>query len=548
MTEHPFRAPASTEAGLVKLTLLEAIVKRTVFALGPTESLGDFSFTIGEIPLALVHSATGYLYFYDADDTTTPDDGVTCLVTGNGLRYILADASAIAIASVLAVENDPPVSPAEGDAYVVDTAPTGDWAGYAKDIALYTKRGWVFAGPQIGCSLLNQDTGLNIQYSAAGVWGAMATALDVDAVTPDLMLFPFGVSVEAQQNAPPGSPATGLFYIVGTVPSGAWTGHENDVAYYTESATWAFIDAYDGAIVFNKATGTYLTWFDVLGAWKAPWPYQATCQGRLTLETGVAVSTTDQTAKATLYFTPFRGNHISLYPSGDWGLYEFSQLSLSLAGYTSGKPYDIFIYNNSGTLTLESLVWTNDTTRATALALQDGILVKSGDATRRYLGTIYTSATGQCEDSYAKRYVWNYYNRVARPMRQIPGGTWAYKATTIRQANASTANQLDFVRGVGEDAVEATLHGSVSYSGSGSDGQGTVGIGLDSTTAYSADATRGTAAGSSASTQAYSMAARYQGYPGVGKHSLVWLEQGNNGTPTMTWSGVSGGISGAVMG
>jgi hypothetical protein len=45
-----------------------------------------------------------------------------------------------------------------------------------------------------------------------------------------------------------------------------------------------------------------------------------------------------------------------------------------LSGYTTGKPFDIFGYDNSGSLAIESLVWTNDTVRATALTLQDGIL------------------------------------------------------------------------------------------------------------------------------------------------------------------------------
>ena len=69
------------------------------------------------------------------------------------------------------------------------------------------------------------------------------------------------------------------------------------------------------------------------------------------------------------------------------------------------------------------LVWTNDTTRATAIDLQDGIPVKHGDSTRRYLGTYYTTATGQTEDSVAKRMVWNQNNRTRRQMRRADTGT-----------------------------------------------------------------------------------------------------------------------------
>ena len=134
--------------------------------------------------------------------------------------------------------------------------------------------------------------------------------------------------------------------------------------------------------------------------------------GRLTLASGVPLSFDDQTGKTTLYYTPYNGNVILLYVAGAWKFKTFAELSLSLSGYVADKNYDIWMYDNSGTPTLESTVWTNDTTRATALAYQDGILVKSGDPTRRYLGTIrITGTTGQCEDSNLRRFVWNMYNR-----------------------------------------------------------------------------------------------------------------------------------------
>lgn len=522
---HPTRVANAAATTKLDPVTLEALVKRTVWSLGPTESLGDVDLSSGDVPLAMVASATGYVYFYNADDTTTADDGLTCLVSADGRRYILADATAIAISSVLDLTNTPPGSPAAGDAYVVGTSPSGAWVGHAKDIALYTPRGWVFATPRVGCALLNEATGLNIQYSAAGTWGAMATSLDVDAVTPELMFAWGGLPVEAQQNAPP-SLTTGLYYLVGTSPSGAWVGHSNDVAYTLDAVSWSFLDAYDGASVFNKATDTALTWFDATGDWRAPWPYQATCQGRLTLESGVAISTTDQTAKATLYFTPWNGNAIALYVTGGWALRTFTEKSLSLSGYTSGKPYDIFAYDNSGVVALESLVWTNDTTRATALATQDGIDVKSGDATRRYIGTIYTSATGQCEDSFAKRFVWNRYNRALRAMRRYDTtDSWTYNSTSARQARGSTANQLDMVRGLDIDAITASLIASFA-------GGGAILYSYMSLDTLSAGNISGSQAqNKNADATAFNKIS-FVGTVGVGRHYIAWLEALSANTST----------------
>src|SRR6185436_20201338 len=128
----------------------------------------------------------------------------------------------------------------------------------------------------------------------------------------------------------------------------------------------------------------------------------STCEGRLTLTTGVPVTTSDVTAAPTLYFTPYMGSRVGTYSGSAWSVSTFTEKSITLASLTASLPYDVFIVDS--TLALELLAWTNTTTRATALTLQDGIEVKSGATTRRYLGTIcITASTGQCEESVSKR-------------------------------------------------------------------------------------------------------------------------------------------------
>jgi len=193
-------------------------------------------------------------------------------------------------------------------------------------------------------------------------------------------------------------------------------------------------------------------------------------QGRLTLASGMPVISSDQTAKTTLYFSPYRGGHITLYDGTRWILLAFSELSLSLSGYTANKNYDIWVYSNSGVAALDSTIWTNDSTRATALASQDGILIKSGDATRRYLGTIrITGTTGQCEDSMRRRFVWNYYNR-----RRLIGGTWntnaswTYGTAAWRESNNGSGHaRFEFVVGVTGEAFLRILHGGYNAAAAG---------------------------------------------------------------------------------
>lgn len=259
----------------------------------------------------------------------------------------------------------------------------------------------------------------------------------------------------------------------------------------------------------------------------------ATCEGRLTTESGVAVSTADRTAQSTLYFTPFRGSRVSLYDGAAWVSHSLTERSLALSGLTSGKPYDVFLQNVAGTLTLVLLVWTNDTTRATALAVQDGILVKTGDATQRYLGTIYTSGATTIEDTQAKRWCWNYYHRVRRTMKGATetANTWTYTTATFRQANANVANQLDYVVGVNEDAVEAEVYALVQTSGANV--SVTTGIGVDSTSVNSA---LGFGYSVPAAGTVVMGRATYRGTPGVGRHFLAWLEY-SAASGTTTWCG-----------
>lgn len=262
MVDHPFRTAAAATAGAYTGVLLEAGVKRTILVLAVDEALGDFSFAVGEIPLAVAWTRTGYVYFYDSTDATTPDDGLTTLVSGNGLRFAIEDAASISLNSVLGIVAAPGGGAVVGDTYIVGVG-TGAFAGQDDNLAVLTRRGWVFASPEIGMTVLNEATGQNTQFTDAG-WGAFAVAFADGAIPPNAMQFPGGIVVENTLNAPPGSPTTGKFWIVGATPTGAFSGHAADLAYWT-GAAWAFMDPADGWGVFHKTFGFEV--FYTSGTW-----------------------------------------------------------------------------------------------------------------------------------------------------------------------------------------------------------------------------------------------------------------------------------------
>ena len=61
------------------------------------------------------------------------------------------------------------------------------------------------------------------------------------------------LNVLATQNAPPGSPANGDTYIVGAAGSGAWSGHNNQIASYQSG--WYFFTPFTGIRAYDASLG-----------------------------------------------------------------------------------------------------------------------------------------------------------------------------------------------------------------------------------------------------------------------------------------------------
>jgi hypothetical protein len=250
----------------------------------------------------------------------------------------------------------------------------------------------------------------------------------------------------------------------------------------------------------------------------------------------VPVSTTDQADKTTLYYTPYVGNQIMLYDgSTAWDTITFTELSLNISAFTASKPYDIWAYNNAGTVTLDSTAWTNATTRATALAYQDGRLVKAGATTRLYLGTIYMDAASKCQVTTSKCFIKNYYNRVNKKLRAFETtNSWNYTTATWREANGAAVtgtSRIEFLS-LGEELTKADVGCVVTNSEATSWRGVAVGIGLDSTNTNSADLL-GAAVSNRGATLAQAL---YRAIVPAGYHYLQWLEI-SEAANTTTWYG-----------
>lgn len=89
------------------------------------------------------------------------------------------------------------------------------------------------------------------------------------------------ISALGYQNDPPGSPSEGDRYLVGDTPTGAWTGHAEEIAYY--SGGWQFLEPLPGWRAYVLGDSEYLyeesDWDPVSGSGIGPYDVGAMVAG-----------------------------------------------------------------------------------------------------------------------------------------------------------------------------------------------------------------------------------------------------------------------------
>jgi hypothetical protein len=265
---------------------------------------------------------------------------------------------------------------------------------------------------------------------------------------------------------------------------------------------------------------------------------------RLSGVSGTPVMTADSTTLSTIFLAQYKGNRIALYDGANWQLLTpLSEVSLAVSGRTTDLPFDIFAFLSGGAVTLEFLNWTNSTTRATGLTRVDGIWTKTGDPTRRYLGSCRARSATTFHwvragvDLPAKLDLFNANNRVEVNWSVVSlTNSWAYTLATWRQAQGSALYQCEVMVGLQEENFGATV--AVTSRNSTISIPRHVGIGYDSTTAISG-VTSGTA-NTVASIEADQWG-RFINQPTIGTHKYCWLEI-STATGTCTWVGDDGAL------
>lgn len=387
-------------------------------------------------------------------------------------------------------------------------------------------------GVTLGTALAQLQHNITLVYLATNRLRVTAASTAPAHLAVDGVLLSTSSNVDLPSGSVPSGAAAA--YYVFAVRSAGYTGFTLDINTSPADSTGrrnigSFY--WDGSNIVRESIRT--AWQDALNSALALQNQleQRAC-GRLTLTSGAPVPAADVASSGTLYYTPHLGNRVALYVSGfGWKVYPFSEVALSLSGISASTNYDVFLYDNLGTLTLALEAWANDTTRSAALAWQDGVPVRSGLPHKRYLGTIRASGAGVCADTQTQRFVWNLYNPAERGLYCVEATSHTYASATARLWNNSTTNnKLEFVRGLNLTPVKAwqmTLAriSSATYCSS-------LGIVMDTSSGFQSGN-----GPSTYSTANEVLAQTLAGMPAEGYHYLSVCENTNSasGTGTFGW-------------
>ena len=106
--------------------------------------------------------------------STTTNFEFPLLFSGQAQKEFFLNQSISLIDAMLAATavqtiGSPPASPTEGECYIVDPTPSGDWAGHQDQIAIRIGGDWHFVPPHDGMSVFDQDAGVTKHYDGGWV-------------------------------------------------------------------------------------------------------------------------------------------------------------------------------------------------------------------------------------------------------------------------------------------------------------------------------------------------------------------------------------------
>jgi hypothetical protein len=280
-------------------------------------------------------------------------------------------------------------------------------------------------------------------------------------------------------------------------------------------------------------------------------------QGRLTLTSATPILAADVISATAVYYTPYLGNLVPIYNGATMTPTEFAELTLTLsASHALNTLYDVFVFSNSGVLTLVTgPAWATSTAAAgargsgastTQLTRIKGLWVNAVAMTARngattysvganlatFLGSLYIDGTaGQitCHilpGQSRKHGVSNAYNRSDIALQVFDStASWTWGTNAWHSSNANAANSCTIFSCLPEEKCFIDFGQTLATSGAGVFSQ--IGIGYNSTTVLS-----GRAGNHATAAQRANVTAAYMAVPFIGINVVNCIEKETTGTLT----------------
>lgn len=141
----------------------------------------------------------------------------------------------------------PPVSPAQGDAYLVPNGATGVWAANVGRVAEWTGSAWSYSTPANGHGISLPDGriferigGAYTEFLASRSWVGSRTS-----ASTKLNRLPWLPVISMTTTVPPANPAQGDAYLVPNGAAGIWAANVGRIAEYMDGA-WSYAVPVDG--------------------------------------------------------------------------------------------------------------------------------------------------------------------------------------------------------------------------------------------------------------------------------------------------------------
>jgi len=267
MTAHAAIAASPKTTSPNRALMQALLVSRVAYILGDDEDPTAFD-PRGEdgSPVTLVIGYRGQFFWFD-EDSVAGHDGTTVIVTSaTGGRYLVNDINLLitsVISKTLTTPPDPDdvdeeLRPSNGDAYIVPSASTDEWATWAKSIAVWVeaRREWFRILPKAGWYVSVPGDTRDTVYRYDSVQSDWITGDGATAAADSIPLSAIigvgaSLTVRVQNQttyAPPGSRKTGA---TPTMPLGGTASNINDNS-DTTTATTSALGNLTGAAVADR--------------------------------------------------------------------------------------------------------------------------------------------------------------------------------------------------------------------------------------------------------------------------------------------------------